>query len=373
MTATALAPQRFVRRTQLGAHEYRKNFHQLDHDVIAAVTSVAADRVTPLMSKIYLRLASAPAEFWEREGVLYFAPRDGAGQPVKASKVLYEVLGVASATAHKALQWLHEQGIIGYYAGKNGVGIRIFLNRAASSIGVREQAAGKKILPFVRGSNDPSRGSTVEPAFNDSFADLEVSDQDINSRAPKNGADKGQVDKPTSEPIQPAAIGQLSTTKPHTTMLPPPEVIPVDEIIAKLKAELEPAMQIAAQKAATREHERMREWLENRGLPKAARVAQREAYNVLRQYGVIKETRQSSHRHYEVECSEHTQPVPRSLSSDELMELASCCMALLEVQGQAIERTLAEMSVAAGGLLLPEDVTRVRALTEKLLRGGAKP
>src|SRR5205085_11688981 len=124
MTATALAPPRFVRRTQLGAHEYRKNFHQIDHDVMAAVTSVAADRVTPLMSKIYLRLVSAPTEFWEREGVLYFAPRDTEGHPVKASKVLYGVLGVASATAHKALQWLHGQGIIGYFAGKNGVGIR---------------------------------------------------------------------------------------------------------------------------------------------------------------------------------------------------------------------------------------------------------
>src|SRR3712207_8744426 len=29
------------------------------------------------------------------------------------------------------------------------------------------------------------------------------------------------------------------------------------------------------------------EWLENRGLPKAARVAQREAYNVLKNHGVI--------------------------------------------------------------------------------------
>src|SRR5436190_1811845 len=87
---------RFIRRTALGAHEYRKNFRQIDCDVIAAVTSAEADRVTPLMSKIYLRLVSAPPEFWEREGVLYFAPRDEGGRPVKSSKVLYGVLGVAS-------------------------------------------------------------------------------------------------------------------------------------------------------------------------------------------------------------------------------------------------------------------------------------
>src|SRR3712207_1459948 len=148
MAATALSTQRFVRRTQLGPNEYRKNFRQLDEDVIAAVTSREADEVTPLMSKIYLRLVSAPAEFWESEGVLYFAARDREGRPLKASKVLYEVLGVASATAHKALGWMHEQGIIGYFAGKNGAGIRVFINRAAGSIGVR--AAGKKILPFGR-------------------------------------------------------------------------------------------------------------------------------------------------------------------------------------------------------------------------------
>src|SRR3954462_9508110 len=110
MSATALAPQRFVRRTTLGANEYRKNFHQIDRDAIAAVTSAEADRVTPLMSKIYLRLVSAPAEFWERQGLLHFAPKEGDdGRLVKSSKVLYEVLGVASATAHKALSWMHEQ------------------------------------------------------------------------------------------------------------------------------------------------------------------------------------------------------------------------------------------------------------------------
>src|SRR4051812_49520737 len=81
-------PPRFVRRTTLGANEYRRNFHQVDRDIIAAVTSEEADGVTPLMSKIYLRLVSAPPEFWEREGVLYFTAGEEGGRPVKASKVL---------------------------------------------------------------------------------------------------------------------------------------------------------------------------------------------------------------------------------------------------------------------------------------------
>src|SRR5215218_5505953 len=145
MTAHPLPAPRFVRKTQLGPGEYRKNFRQIDGDVISAVTSQEADRVTPLMSKIYLRLVHAPAQYWEREGVLRFEARLGEDIHVKAWDALCEVAGVASATASKALRWMHEQGIIGYFAGKNGVGIRIFLNRAASSIGMR---AGKKILEF---------------------------------------------------------------------------------------------------------------------------------------------------------------------------------------------------------------------------------
>ena len=184
-TAMAEGP-RFIRRTSLAPHEYRKNFHQVDGEVIVAVTSPEADRVTPLMSKIYLRLVSAPADCWEGPGTLYFSAKTVAGgNQVKASKMLYGVLGVASATAHKALSWMHEQGIIGYSSGKNGVGIRIFLNRAATSIGLRDGRAGKKILPFAGGSNGEHHGSSAEPAFKDSFAvQRDDSDTDLNPRAP---------------------------------------------------------------------------------------------------------------------------------------------------------------------------------------------
>jgi hypothetical protein len=368
MTATAIAVPRFVRRTQLGANEYRKNFHQIDAEVISAVTSVAADRVTPMMSKIYLRLASAPPEFWERSGVLYFHAGEVDGRPVKASKVLYGLLGVASATAHKALAWMHEQGIIGYFAGKNGAGIRIFLNRATGSIGVRTPAAGKKILPFVHGSNSASDDSIVEPAFNDSFADLEVLETDLNPHAPKNGADKPTVVKTSHDPKAaphrqpPQSSGSMRATRSSEN---PQVAMPVGEIVSRLRSELEPALQSAARQAAAREHERTREWLESRGLPKAARVAQREAYNVLRRYGIIKEAAQSSHT--DSGYPETSASGGRPLSESEVEELAEACVAMLEAQGRAVEATLSEMSVAAGGFLLPEDTPRVRAKAEAVL------
>jgi len=370
MTAAAPAPPRFVRRTQLGANEYRKHFRQIDGDVISAVTSAEADRVTPLMSKIYLRLVHAPAEYWERDGVLRFEGELRDQAHVTAWEALCEVLGVASATARKALVWMHEQGVIGYFAGKNGVGIRVFLNRAMSSIGTR--APGKKILEFSRASSEGARASRDEAAFSDSFAVSEVSDTDINPRAPKNGAEQIEVVKKYSDPhstrpehpVQGVSLGNV--LPPRTALR---VEVPVEEIVSRLRHELEPSLQSAARRAAAQEHERTREWLESRGLPKAARVAQREAYNVLRKYGVIKDTAQSAHAEV---GRRHLVQDPQMLSDGEVEELAQACVAMLEVKGQAVERTLSEMSAEAGGFLLPADAPRVRARAEALLHDSRR-
>lgn len=139
---------RFVRRTTLQASEYHKNFQQIDDDIIKAITSTEADTVTPLMSKIYLRLKTAPAHLWERPAVLHFQGETKGEKWIKAWDQLCKHLRVSSETANKALTWMHEQGIIGYSAFKNGVGIRIFLNRATSSIGTRASSGGKKNFIF---------------------------------------------------------------------------------------------------------------------------------------------------------------------------------------------------------------------------------
>jgi hypothetical protein len=370
MNMQPLEAPRFVRRTQLGPNEYRKNFHQIDGDVISAVTSAEADRVTPLMSKIYLRLVHAPARYWERHGVLRFESELRDDSHVTAWEALCEVVSVSSATANKALRWMHEQGIIGYFAGKNGVGIRVFLNRAASSIGTR--AAGQKILEFPRASSHEARTSADEAAFKDSFADLEVSDTDCNPRAPKNGAEQTEMVKtapdphPTRSGHPPQGFGLENMPPPRTALR---VEVPIEEIVSRLRHELEPSLQSAARRAAAQEHERTREWLESRGLPKAARVAQREAYNVLRKYGVIRHAAQSACADV---CRGHIVQEPQTLSDGEVEELAQACVAMLEVKGQSIELTLSEMSAEAGGFLLPEDATRVRARGEALLHDSRR-
>ncbi len=369
MTVAPLQAPRFIRKTQLGANEYRKNFHQIDREIIAALTSAEADQVTPLMSKIYLCLVNAPAKYWERDGVLRIEAEIRVGKLVKAWAVLCDLVGVASATASKAIQWMHEQGIIGYFSGKNGVGLRIFLNRAASSIGVRQLQGDKKILTFPPASFDKAPASLNEPAFSDSFAVREVLDTDMNSRAPKDGADQGQEFKTPPDPTRHIPSARLHNAKPFTLMPQLPDVLSLDEIVTRLRAELEPAMQTAARNAAAREHERTREWLENRGLPKAARVAQHEAYNVLKTYGVISESARSSRA--DVGRSDFIPPKPHSLTHDEVADLAGACVAMLETRGQSIELTLSEMSTEAGGFLLQDDAGRVRDKANSLLSAGS--
>jgi hypothetical protein len=371
MSLSPLPGARFIRRTELRPNEYRKNFHQIDREILSAVTSEEADRVTPLMSKIYLRLVNAPEKYWEREGVLRVEAEVRDEKLVKAWSVLCELVGVASATASKALRWMHEQGIIGYFAGKNGVGLRIFLNRAASSVGVRQGQAGKKILAFAPASPGGTPASADEAAFMDSFAVREVLDTDKNPRAPKNGANTGQVDKSSPEPAPPFLASQrLSSTALDNSRQRGPEPLLLEDIVTRLRAELEPAMREAARQAAAREHERTREWLENRGLPKAARVAQHEAYNVLRKYGVISEAPRPARSQSEVGRNGYTPPAPHPLSAEEVTELAQACVAMLETQGQLIEVTLSEMSSETGGFLLPEDAGRVREKAKSLLSAG---
>jgi hypothetical protein len=370
MSLQPLPGQRFIRKTQLAPNEYRKNFQQIDREILSAISSAEADQVTPLMSKIYLRLANAPDKYWEKEGVLRIEAEVRDEKLVKAWSVLCEIVGVASATANKAIKWMHEQGIIGYFSGKNGVGLRVFLNRAASSIGVRQGQAGKKILAFPPASFAEAPASLNEPAFNDSYAVRESLDTDINPHAPKNGADTQPVDKTLYQPTPPPRVNHNSYTAPDNSPQRESESFSLENVITRLRAELEPAMHAAARQAAAREHERTREWLENRGLPKAARVAQHEAYNVLRKYGVISEASRASRSQSEVGRNSYAPPEPHPLSAEEVSDFAQACVAMLETQGQSIEVTLSEMSAEVGGFLLPDDAGRIREKAHSLLATG---
>jgi hypothetical protein len=320
------------------------------------------------MSKVYTRLLLTPVEMREGVRILRFAGEERAGKWVTAWEQLRTHLRVSSETASKALRWMHGQGIIGYYSGKNGVGIRIFLNRAANSVSAKREARAEKILPFARTSDAQPRTSPAEAPFNDSFAVPEVLEIDLIPLAPKNGADtmhfantsSKEHARPVPEPSPFKHPDERSSARVERH-----SEISSDQVVQRLRSELEPMLRQIAQRAAADEHERTREWLERSGLPKAARVAQRETYDVLRRNGVIRDASRKTFG--DVGVGSNTQPEPRPLSDSEVDELAEACVALFEAKGQPVEFTLLGMGVAAGGMLLPEDAPRVLSKVEALL------
>lgn len=356
--AKAVEQYQFVRRTTLNPDEYRKNFRQIDCDVIEVLTSPEADQVTSQMSKVYLRLTNAPQQYWERQGALRFSGCEREGKWVTAWEQLVSTTGVASATARKALTWMNDRGIIGYYAGKNGVGIRIFINRAASSIGQRP-AEGQKNLRLVPASTCVSRTSADEAGFKESNADIENLELTLIPHAPQNGAAGKHVNGELTGNI----IGETDT-RPTTLRV---MSLDGDAIIQRIAREVLPQVR----SAAAREHERTREWFIKDALPKAVRVAQRSAYDVLRANGAINEPRARGSRRGQSYCNDRevgkhagTLVSPRQLNDEEINELADSCVALQVTQGRTIEHILNEMSVEAGGFLLPEDSSKVRAKAE---------
>ena len=373
------AQNRFVRRTTLREDEYRTNFRQIDRDAIELLKSPEARRVTHLMAALYLTLIDAPSEYWEREGVLRFTGDGREGGPTTAWRQLVGLLACGNTTAKKAIDWMHAQGLVGYYAGKNGVGIRIFINRAMASIGRR---AGQKNLRLVRTPAREPHTPALGTPLNDSYAVSEVLETDLTPRAPKSGAETDPVGKMSSAPPRPQALGarkpHASEEREHAASPPTAYAVPIEEIVERLKSELEPHMREVAARAATqatsREMERTRQWFETKALPKAVRVAQHETYALLRKHEGIEGHggRRSAGLEVGRSAENYMAVAARPLTADEVRETAEVCVALLETQDKSIEVTLSEISSEGGGWLLPEDVPRVHEAAGKLALSWGK-
>jgi hypothetical protein len=231
-------------------------------------------------------------------------------------------------------------------------------------------------LPFPPASSGARRASTDETAFMDSFADSDGLDQDFNFRAPKNGAETNREVKTLSESEpapqadrQPRSGSEAEETRPSQVAA----TVSVDEMVRRLRDELEPCVRAAAAQAAAREHERTREWLERSGIPKATRVAQHEAYNVLRSHGLINSSAGRARAGLEVgRAGAPPATAARPLTPEEVTETAETCVALLETQGKSVDVTLSEIGSEGGGWLPPQDAPRVREAAQALLRERAE-
>lgn len=132
-----LKPNLMVKQKSLKAARQKKGKAQappsinIEAAIIGALVSREARAATPLMSKVYLSLLIAPPKYWDRHGVLHFTGEQHEGGWRTAWRQVLDVTGVASVRASKALQWMHKEKIISYYAGKNGYGIHIIFNKAS--------------------------------------------------------------------------------------------------------------------------------------------------------------------------------------------------------------------------------------------------
>jgi len=133
-------------------------------------------------------------------------------------------------------------------------------------------------------------------------------------------------------------------------------------LLPLLAGQLSARIRGAAREAAEDEMRRTREWLSSHALPKVARVAQRESYNILRQLGVVNGTAGASRSQLRVGAGPQEPFKPRLLSTQEIQDLADYCVSRFRTGGQSIEATLSQLSAHAGGCLLDEDAPKVRQL-----------
>jgi hypothetical protein len=199
----------------------------------------------------------------------------------------------------------------------------------------------------------------------------------LSSDAPENSAETNPVDELTFTPRAPDTRNGIRSAVAHREEVATETInarhLPSDEIIARLKSEIEPGLMGAAARAAAQatrcEIERTRTWFETKALPKAVRVAQSECYSLLKKHGSLDEKSQRLRAGLGVgrRAPSGAMETSRLHTPEEVNEWAEVCLALLDAQGQAIEVTLSEMSAASGGWMLPEDAPQVRAAAEQLL------
>jgi hypothetical protein len=98
------------------------------HRVIAeAVTSEEAEKVTPDISAIYLRLVTAPEQWWKENELLSIKSEDQDSILTLAWSVLVAYLQVPPETARRALDWFEEKGFMTVKYSADGRQIEISL------------------------------------------------------------------------------------------------------------------------------------------------------------------------------------------------------------------------------------------------------
>ncbi len=247
--------QLYLRQSVLNPDQYHCNFQQIDHDTTRLLNSDEARKVTGQMFGIYGMLKIIPFDYWKAPNQLRIFGNGELG----AWELLCKFTNTASATLRKALKWMDEQGVIKYWAGRNGAGIGIYFNLAINS--VRRRATQKNLRLVPASSDDLPTSAPEVPLYEENhvfFRDIQDSDK--------------RADAPADEP--PPATAQ---NKLHLV----PRTAQSDEIYQRLSALESNAAQLqqGIQRLIALAPDPA--WLEKSALPKAVRVAVAEAMKIV--------------------------------------------------------------------------------------------
>jgi len=372
------ADLRVVRRTFLHANEKRTNFTAIDNDILQAVSSDEAAVVTDKMSKIYLRLIGLHREspYYQSSGVLCFPGEERAGNWVTGFDQLVAHLGVAPATARKALEWMKGKGIIGYVCPK-GFPTRIWLNHAVSSIAARDNAPERK-LQLIQGGLAKTESTffhpetTVVPTFKE-LMNHEENHEFTNPRTREITPSDSPCDKApiaTSEHFPTLPVDNTGSAVNATLHHFPSNVLmdrgisgeisiatsrdvkKIEEQISALQTRFSNILPACA--AAVRaeiddqlefQFRKLRQYWQEKAVPQAARVAQQEAYKILNQAGKNKPQQAKSSELYVGSyqppvASPDTATQAAELTREVALEMAAFIWAENSKKAEPIEDTL---------------------------------
>lgn len=260
---------RFIRRTSFQPDEQHVNFTKLDNDILDTITSSEACEICPSIARVYLRLLRAPSRYWEREGVLYFSGEQVESGYRTAWQQLIYITGVGNSTLSKTVHFLHDAGVIGYSAKAAGAGIRIFFNHALASIKKRQHKNLRLVTTPIECLVNPETRATFSGVYLQEVQDNNIrtdvrSQQLYSSPPPFRPPTRPPAEKP-SHPLPSSAMAGIAIQpKSSTTQL---------QILSELRTD--------------EQYQDMRDWLNNKAIPKATRIAIKESLDWLKAQGFI--------------------------------------------------------------------------------------
>ncbi|HYE75859.1 MAG TPA: hypothetical protein VEF04_21120, partial [Blastocatellia bacterium] len=243
----------------------------------------------------YLRLVQIKRDspFYQSNGALCFSGEEKNGQWITGFDQLVQFLGVAPATARKALEWMKGKGIIGYLCPK-GFPTRIWLNHAETSI-TTKQTANSNFSEAKSGASFFCAESTDVPTFKEDHAHGDnlsnTKPHALSSAAAASHTHISFSQEPklqSSDNLRGGILGEKQAPQNTEEIKKLTRVVgELERKVAKILPDCAMAVRAEIDDQMELQFNKIRRYLAEKALPQAARTGQQEAYKILRRYGAI--------------------------------------------------------------------------------------